>query len=435
MRKILIFLFSLFTFFLLSQTALAISPSDITLTLINFGPSTAVFEANVATTAGLSSNCFVYIFSEANLPPDPNEGDFLQDGDGDVNEGDCLGGSSYTVNTVVLGAPFAIEWSSPAYAVVITTDDSINYWRASNVVTFNQPTGSGGPVVHTPIVELLSPLTGGVFTGSLEIKYKASDLDQGLYLDKHSIGPNPVDIFYSSDDGKNWVLIAEEQPAERVFNWDIANLPDGQYKIRLTVTGVDNDFGQKISESFTLDNTPPHFSIETIPSFTKGEPVTLEVVASEELQTIPELFVTQFNHDSVIVEFDGEGINFSGTYNVIEGFDGPARISITGQDKAGNAGKNIISGDTFAVGIEPPPAPTIVTPQKGERFNASPITVRGEAVNAQKVIVRVNGTVEFVSTDIEGNQFIVESVELDPKFNNGIYSLSVVVKDELGRFS
>ncbi len=302
----------------------------------------------------------------------------------------------------------------------------------------------GGPVVHFPEIVLRTNLTGQIIRGTVPIVYSASDEDDEdplTVVDGLRQNPGPVDIGYQTG---AWPVItqgilAKEQPATGTYIWDTTKMVGDTYRLKLRARDKDGNVAEAGTEDFTIDNTPPGFTVHADPAFTKGEPVRLEILSSEALKSTPSLTITQFKHDSVTVPVlqDPNGhpnFSFKATYQPIEGFDGPALISLSGADAAGNIGTTIIGDSNFAVGVKPPPSPVIDEPRGGEA-TSSRIAVSGFALNAQKIVARVNGRREYVLSGSKDGQFRFDGIELDPAFNKGKNVINVVSYDPLGNIS
>lgn len=300
---------------------------------------------------------------------------------------------------------------------------------------------------YRPEIKLSEPREG-IFSSKIGVRYEATDknndttaFDRELF----GFGSGPVALFYTTfiefwdksfvkDDIKK--LIAKNLPASGFYEWDTKGVPEGEgYRIVGEAHDNTGDIGQDVSEMFFIDHSPPVFRITTEPAVSRGEDVAIKVEPSEELQEAPVIYVTQKGFGRVTVLMSGEKKAFQGIYKVISGYDGPALISVSGKDMAGNNGSNIVSGGQFSVGVEPPPRPLILAPLDKDIVSKNTITVKGHAREDTKVILLLNGTKEFAAKPDKDGNFVFENILLNPDFNNGLNFLSVTSRDGAGNIS
>ena len=308
-------------------------------------------------------------------------------------------------------------------------------------VSVSERPNSGGFVIHMPDITLLTRLTGKSLRGTIEISYIASDKDDEI-SSQQQYGlrkGGPVDIFLGHGEWPNfyWELLADRQSATGTFAWDTTKIPNGKYRFKVKAWGADGNSAEVATEDFIIDNTPPNFTVSVSPEFSLGEPVKIQLKSSESLKSVPTVTVTQFGHDPVkISPITDKGDNvFIGTYRVLNGFDGPAKISVVGEDKAGNLGAIVVGADTFAVGIKPPAMPVIETPFNNSKTTSSTLQIVGHGLNIAKVVAKVNGGQTYAASAGQDGRFRIEGVKLEPNFNRGNNVISVVTYDPAGRIS
>ena len=313
--------------------------------------------------------------------------------------------------------------------------------------------GTVGQIVHTPFIELSLPSINEVFAGRREfdltdsvkkffrgtaaIVYKASDFDDESGNPEYGLKPAPFNIYYALPESRDWILLAENQTASGTILWDTSKLADGDgYALKATATGIDNDFGFMAIKGLSLDNTLPHFIVKARPNFSKGEPIKIEIESSEILGAVPFLTIAQFNREPAAVSLTGDvlGKKFSGQYKVVQGFDGPAKISIEGEDHAGNKGNFILGDDGFSVGIRPPLPPVVETPSDKTKTSdlILPLLSGKFSVNAKKIIVKINGRGAYVQEKKKDEHFRIKNIKLNPNFNKGRNVISVISEDPMG---
>ena len=74
---------------------------------------------------------------------------------------------------------------------------------------------------------------------------------------------NPINLYYTTDRGTNWVLIASNQPNTGVYNWTVPNHQTADGMIKIVVTDKDGETASDTSDmSFAIDPPPPvHFTL------------------------------------------------------------------------------------------------------------------------------------------------------------------------------
>ncbi len=304
----------------------------------------------------------------------------------------------------------------------------------------------GGLVAYRPEVVILSPTRGVVFSHVGLINYSATDQNNtGSTTEeqkKFGLISNPVSLYYSDaiagwnheiirDDLKT--LIASELGATGPYTWSIIDLIPGVfYRIIADALDAAGELGQSVSDFFTVDYDAPQFVVTADPPVTRSSDVTITIVSSKELALPPTVTVTQEGGVRAPIEVSGDGLTFTGVYQIINGYDGIAVVSVTGVDRAGNNGTTIISGGTFAVGVEPPPKPSVTTPYDHEIVTTPAITLTGEARTDTFVVLRVNGIKVATTSPDQSKLFTIPHIALAKDANHGVNVLSVSVVDPSG---
>jgi hypothetical protein len=297
--------------------------------------------------------------------------------------------------------------------------------------------GGGGPTSYRPEVQIYSPLDGKVYGTNIEIIYEAADKNDSLGQNNLGLGGTPVTIFYSrTSDIRQRVQLGTNLPEKGVFKWNTKELPDGDtYNVIVSAIDKVNETGESVSGNFSIDHTAPVFIIKTNPTITKGEDVKILVESSKELISPPILRVAQNEFNFMDVQMSGSGFYFEGLYRVIRGYDGPARIEISGKDMAGNESSLIVSGGQFSVGILPPPKPVITSPLDRDIAPTGAIEVRGKARKDTEVILSLNGSEKFSKIPDANGEFVFSNLKLRPDFNFGNNIISIISKDIAGNIS
>jgi len=326
----------------------------------------------------------------------------------------------------------------------------------------NPPDGGDTPVLDTeltpvtnnlnyipnyfPDVSVTSPAKGSIFSDFLTVDYKATDKNDDTYeKSTYGLGLNPVSIFYS-DKISEWydsfinesdeTKIADNQPAVGRYKWSVKDLTPGSlYRIIVEAKDQASFLGQGVSELFKVDFTQPVFTVSSNPPAVRSGEVTISVDSSKDLSDVPEVTVTQNGAETKLITMTGSKSHYEGIYNVISGFDGTATVSVSGTDIAGNTGKEIISGGTFSVGMNPPSSPKINNYTENIVTNNDSVDISGSARVDTEVILMVNGAeVSRVKPDTKG-AFAFSGIKLDKVKNNGLNYLNIVSSDPLGSLS
>ncbi|OGF75660.1 hypothetical protein A3C77_00025 [Candidatus Giovannonibacteria bacterium RIFCSPHIGHO2_02_FULL_45_13] len=315
--------------------------------------------------------------------------------------------------------------------------------------------GVAGPTQYRPEVNILSPAAGSVFGKSVEIKYLAKDQNDtmgGASLERFGLGPNPVSLYYADDidifPGKSVVeedkkLIAKDLIREGAFLWDTKDVPEG-FLYRIVANAIDKygDIGESVSPLFSIDHTAPVFTVKADPQISKGENVKIIVTSSKDLVRPPKVIVTQRGFRPVEIDMRRSDLlrrsdlqTFEGTYYVSTGYDGPALISVSGEDLVGNEGNVISSGGSFSVGVEPPPKPIIVSPLDKDITTSQVVNIKGRAREDTEVVVMVNGKDEYKTRPDKDGNFILDGVKLYSDFNKGVNFIGISARDATGNTS
>lgn len=351
---------------------------------------------------------------------------------------------SYAVIEVVdsqcVGQDYAV-CSSDSFANVVN--------EARFIITspFNTPSGIAQ---YGPNITLSFPSMGTIFSRLGTISYKAIDLnDRGKENERslYGLAKTPVTLSYS-DKIAEWnsfspliapaykVLIAENQPAEASYLWHIKDLVPGVlYRIIADVVDMAGTLGEVVSDFFTVDFEAPTFIVKTNPPTTQGKDVVISINASENLKEPPAVTVMQTGGSEVPLMVEGAGSHYEGTYRINRGYDGVAVISVSGTDEAGNVGKSILSGGTFAVGVNPPPPPRISFPSHTFVTGTSTVSVTGTVRSDTTVRLVVNGTDVYTASSSADGVFSIPHIRLDALMNHGLTVFSVSARDQTGLMS
>jgi hypothetical protein len=104
-----------------------------------------------------------------------------------------------------------------------------------------------------PQVTVSQPTGGAFWMGKKKVTWSATDPDKDA-LQYH--------VAVSSDDGKTWQEIGDENLKTLTYEWDTSKISDGAYRVRVIAddslaNADDSKTGEAISLPFTVDNTAP----------------------------------------------------------------------------------------------------------------------------------------------------------------------------------
>jgi hypothetical protein len=168
---------------------------------------------------------------------------------------------------------------------------------------------------------------------------------------------------------------------------------DGQATV--TVTGTDsNDNMIQRTTNFTIDSDIAALTIKATPSdITYGNDLTVTVNSNEPLKSSPYITIKQNGHSGVVFAMTQTGIpnQWTAVYTPIEGFDGPATITVRGFDLDNNltqqtTGFTVYPTGTFDLTITA--TPSVVSP--GDNVNIT-VTSSEPLQDVPTVNVRQNG--------------------------------------------
>jgi len=298
---------------------------------------------------------------------------------------------------------------------------------------------------YPPAVTIISPVKGSVFSHTGTIAYGAvdpNDVGQPYFKQNAGLGPNPVSLFYSDKLGDNMYTmvdpglkspIAAGLTASSSYLWTTTGLVPGDwYRIIADAVDMEGLIGEAVSDAFTVDYNPPVFTVKADPPAVRRGTVNISVDSSKDLPAPPKVTVTQTGAHPVAVEVTGSGSHFTGNYVVVTGYDGTARISVSGIDAAGNMSTTTVSGGTFSVGVNPPTIPVIASPSVKSAVADDHIDVTGTVRNDTTAILEANGQKVAEATPDDSGAFTFKGVALDKTDNHGLNYLSVSSRDAFG---
>ncbi len=368
-------------------------------------------------------------------------------GEGSIYSGACGSPTVFSFTGVLNNSYTILEVSNNTNCNSLTYADCIASGAVAASYAFQQRYAEQSTSIESfaPEVKVSTPKDGSVFSRQGTITYVATDKnDKGNLIERERLGllATPVTLYYS-DKISDWdhtitpledkVLIAKDQPAAGSYTWKIDGLLPGVfYRVVADVVDAIGNIGEDISGIFTVDFESPAFTVTVDPPVKRSKSVTITVASSKDLKEPPLVTVTQKGGAAVAVAMEGTGKDYTGAYAVVPGYDGVASIAVEGSDFVGNAGNTIVSGGTFAVGIDPPPKPTIVGVRDGSVTASNTIRIMGTTRDDTSVVLRVNGVAVGTSTPLGDGTYAFANVRLSLEKNRGVNTISVAAIDHVG---
>ena len=73
-----------------------------------------------------------------------------------------------------------------------------------------------------------------------------------------NLAPNPISLYYTSDNGTTWTLIAGNEANDGTYNWTVPTINSALCKVRINATDLAGNYNSDKSDAvFTIDSTPP----------------------------------------------------------------------------------------------------------------------------------------------------------------------------------
>lgn len=151
-----------------------------------------------------------------------------------------------------------------AVAVMAIYNSSINESNTAiptaNVVKDSEPDPNAPITSKQEILARNAKVQSAKGQGNVAPTIMITEPDQDELVDV-----NPFDIWWIAEDGNNdqlviklqyqdqdgkWILLSENEPNDRTYQWDITNLENGRYSLRATISdGILSNYDTK---SFTI---------------------------------------------------------------------------------------------------------------------------------------------------------------------------------------
>jgi len=271
----------------------------------------------------------------------------------------------------------------------------IKSWRVVVPVVALLFLGSAIVLADEAQVHIVAPTDGAIVPSQVEVKAEGVG-----FRDLELIG---VAVFEYSRDGEDYELIGIDNDSFDGFDavWDTTRIPDGEYKLRVTITDLWNttalvEIGVWVDNERRLPRTllvPQAFATiqEAITFARPGDTIQVDAGLAVEAfvgpisVNIPELTIESVNGEAVI---DGQGaeevVRITGNSIVFTGFkvvNGEKGIAVTG-DRCTLA-NNIVSGNGYGIYLSGTKG-SLITSNTAKNNNFMGIVLTGADKNTLK---------------------------------------------------
>lgn len=198
----------------------------------------------------------IYLSEEVNTPPDitstPSNTNYLvgqsfgydvnaTDPEGDVlvyslvNAPEFLQINSSTGEITSKGE--LVQPGSFSFSVRATDPDGAYDSQALELIVVQEPT----PV--TPVVRIVNPEAGDIVVADIV----------NIVWEYEGINVVGIEVFYSQD-LESWEKLATLEGAVNSYDWDIDELGNGEYYLKVVITDAEGFTYERVSEAFSIDN-------------------------------------------------------------------------------------------------------------------------------------------------------------------------------------
>jgi hypothetical protein len=226
------------------------------------------------------------------------------------------------------------------------------------------------PIDLIPFVEV-DPVAGGICScgDEIAIEWEAHDNTNGMIVGA---------IEYTTNGGETWIVIAENEEDDGIYQWLVPNTPSENCRIRVTVRDFVGNEKNAESEVFVIqDVTPPEvvlYSPNGGEQWSIGNirPIHWRAIDNV-LVSSQELYYSEDNGSSwTPIEMEGQiqqpnGDEYFFEWTIPLVFSEECMIKVIAKDISNNSGEDI-SDDNFVLGDFSSPEVTVIEPNGGEMW-------------------------------------------------------------------
>ena len=107
--------------------------------------------------------------------------------------------------------------------------------------------------IDGPFIDIISPLEASVLVGREK---------SNIVWESRNLGNELINIYYSTDEGYEWILVSDKMVDTGLYIWDVPHLDDIYHNCIIKVE-TNSDKAIQISEKFTIINQTNKIRIET----------------------------------------------------------------------------------------------------------------------------------------------------------------------------
>ncbi len=274
-----------------------------------------------------------------------------------------------------------------------------------------------------PDITLTAPVGGQIYSSAVNISWLAADPNED---------PLTVNVYYSSDAGANWHLLAPNEDNDGTYEWDTESFDDGNsYKIEVVASdGVNNDQDQS-RISFGIDNTPPEIII-TSPS--SGDTISRIVNITASASDASGITRVEFFCDDAFIASDTTN-TYSCSFDTVALIsDGTCTLKAIAYDTQG-----LSATDSILVVVDnTDPESNISSPASGDTISGT-IDIVGTAWDAnfkEYILEYGEGTSPSswvsITTSTTPVSYAILATWDTASVSDGAYTFKLTVEDEAG---
>lgn len=358
-------------------------------------------------------------------------------GVGDVTLTDPDGDGTYNISFTVDTNQASPDGDYPAE--ITATDQGGNLASATtNTLTLDRspPPGPGDPHVRDPTLVDATDGNGVVNGGDdLTVSSNVTD-DVGIATVEADGSPFGAGTVAMSDGDGDGIYDA-------TFAVSVAGTVDGAFGVVVNATDTDGNVTSNVTNTVTLDTTPPVVEDATISDTDDvvgdGETVHVAAAVTDATDVAVTADASLFGGGTVsLTDPDGNGV-YNGTFttDAAASSDGDHAVTVDATDGGGNTGSNTSGTLTFDTTAAALTNATLIDLDDGDGVvgDADPVTVAADVADATNVSVTADasafgvGTVVMLDPDGDGTYVANASVNASAAAADGSYALTVDATD------
>lgn len=215
------------------------------------------------------------------------------DGSGLLTLGNYFEPGNYDITVAVIDPDGGADYQSFRITVAKPTPTA---------VPSRKPTPTPTPTTSSSSLKISFPQDGDILKGATnEISWEIKDIDSS------KIGK--IIIEYSGTDGKAREIYTTDDPSVDSYNWDVSDLSEGDYKVRIKVLDKDGKFlAESVSDTFKISNISGEEDILVITDLQPANQAEIKERKPVISATYSPSAGSEITKDKVSVKIDGKDI-------------------------------------------------------------------------------------------------------------------------------